>query len=586
MAYQETGDEAYAREFAYEVADWVKDCLRPLEGNVNAIGSAWRTIEAGIRMSGSWPSAFYAFRQSPSVADEALLGMVKTFAEHAYHLMPESRFSPGSNWGAMESNGLFCVGVLFPEFRDAETWRETAASRLYGELDRQVYPDGMQIELSSSYHQVSLRNFLGPLELARLNDVALPQGYLEKLERMYDYNLYAAMPNGYLAPVNDSGRSNIRRSLQQAAEFFPERTDFLWMATEGEEGARPARDSYAFPYSGYLVMRSGWDADDLYMLFDVGPFGYGHQHEDKLSLVTYAYGRQHVVDPGNYRYDNSKWRQHTLSAFGHNTVMVDGEGQRRRGAQSRWDYVVKEPLPHTWISKPDFDYAAGIFDEGYGSEKDRTVTHRRRVLFVKPVEGEAGYWVVSDLMTPSDEGVHRYEALFHLDVSPDSVRVDVGSSRVLTQNPIGSNFAIWPAPQAGLSGQVLAGQEEPVLRGWQQGPETVAPLPVASYTLAQKGTVRMAYILYPVPEGEDLPIQLVEAAPVTGGGAGVEVRFADGRVHHIVLADKAGSLVRLGNIETDGEAALVAVGGSGQVGRTLLVRGTRLKRNGKSIVGQ
>jgi hypothetical protein len=32
---------------------------------------------------------------------------------------------------------------------------------LYEELDNQVYPDGVQIELSSGYHHVSLNNFLG-----------------------------------------------------------------------------------------------------------------------------------------------------------------------------------------------------------------------------------------------------------------------------------------------------------------------------------------------------------------------------------------------------------------------------------------
>jgi len=129
-AYQETENEDYAREFADQLVSWLRDCPRPLEGDVNAVGSKWRTIEAGIRMGGSWPSAFYTLRESPSVDDEALLGMVKGFAEHAYHLMPESRFKSGSNWGTMESNGLFTVGVLFPEFKEAEAWRTTAISRL------------------------------------------------------------------------------------------------------------------------------------------------------------------------------------------------------------------------------------------------------------------------------------------------------------------------------------------------------------------------------------------------------------------------------------------------------------------------
>jgi hypothetical protein len=51
------------------------------------------------------------------------------------------------------------------------------------------------------------------------------------------------------------------------------------MASEGQAGMRPTATSCAFPYAGYLIMRSGWDLNDLYMMRDVGPCGYGHQRE-------------------------------------------------------------------------------------------------------------------------------------------------------------------------------------------------------------------------------------------------------------------------------------------------------------------
>ena len=49
----------------------------------------------------------------------------------------------------------------------------------------------------------------------------------------------------------------------------------------------PTETSHAFPYSGHYVMRSGWDKDATYLLFDAGPFGAGHQHEDKLHFVLW-----------------------------------------------------------------------------------------------------------------------------------------------------------------------------------------------------------------------------------------------------------------------------------------------------------
>ena len=78
-------------------------------------------------------------------------------------------------------------------------------------------------------------------------------------------------------------------------------------------------------------MRSGWSKDDRYLLLDAGPFGYGHQHEDKLNFVIYAYGSVLVLDPGNYPYDNSVWRKYITSSYAHNVLHIDGKEQHRGG---------------------------------------------------------------------------------------------------------------------------------------------------------------------------------------------------------------------------------------------------------------
>jgi hypothetical protein len=203
--------------------------------------------------------------------------------------------------------------------------------------------------------------------LAQLNDIALPADYLKRIERMYDFDVYAAMPDRRLPGVQDGGYMDIRRPLGEAARLFPERKEFLWYATDGKEGEPPAKTSYAFPYAGYFIMRSGWEPDACWMLFDGGPFGYGHQHEDKLNVIVHAYGKLLLVDPGNYQYERSKWRQYFIDSAAHNVVLVDGQPQRRRG-RPRSEYVVKEPLPHVWATAPEYDYVEATFDEGFGGE--------------------------------------------------------------------------------------------------------------------------------------------------------------------------------------------------------------------------
>jgi len=485
-----------------------------------------------------WLDAFYYFLSSPSFNDEDVITMVKSFAEHAQYLM---KFPMTGNWLTMEANGLYHVGAMFPEFKEAKTWSDTGMGRLYKELDVQVYPDGAQIELSTGYHQVSLSNFVGALKIAQLNNYPTPADYTAKLERMYNYDLYAAMPNGYLPGLNDGSYTNVRGYLREGFDFFPTRKDFQWMATDGAKGSPPEKTSYAFPYAGQFVMRSGWDKDARYLLLDAGPFGYGHQHEDKLSFVIHAYGANLLVDPGNYAYDNSPWRRYVIGSYAHNLIHVDGQYQRRQGLP-RDQYVVKEPLPHVWQTTKDFDYASASFGalayEGFGSKKAQLATHTRHILFVKRSgairqgEGSGDYWLVVDALQPNDDKPHTYEAMFHLDVK--DVDVDSATKRVLSLNKDAANLAIIPAADAGLSVDIVKGQEKPFVQGWvpARGYE-VRPIPTPIFKRAATGPVYFVYVFFPLPKGANLPVTSVEPVALSPDAARVKVRFTDGRVDEL-----------------------------------------------------
>lgn len=521
----------------------------PPEDSGNCVGSRWRTIEAGIRTGQTWFPAFFYFLSSPSFDDESVVTMVKSFVDHARHLMA---YPTGGNWLTMEANGLFHIGAMLPELKEAAEWRETAMQRLYAELDNQVYPDGAQIELATGYHQVSLRNFVMPVELAKLNDIPIPDDYLAKLERMYHYDLYAAMPDGRLPDLNDGGWVDVRPYCEQGYGYYPHRTDMQWMATDGAEGTPPDHDSYIFPYAGHLIMRSGWDRDARYLLFDAGPFGYSHQHEDKLHFVLYAYGRVHVTDPGNYAYDSSQWRAYHISAYAHNTIIVDARPQNRRGFD-RTQYVVKEPMAGNWISTEAYDYAVGVYSdpaegevtEGYGPERDTSVTHIRQIVFVKPL-----YWVVFDTLVPRDDEPHTYESPFHLEA--EDAEVNPSTNSVLTHNANASSLAIIPVPREGLTVEIVSGQEEPVVQGWAgAGGYEVRPIPTPTYRQSARGLTHFAYVFCPIQLGSACPVAEVRSLDVQadqGTGVGVEIRFADGSAQLVAVARGASELTVDGQV--------------------------------------
>ena len=68
--------------------------------------------------------------------------------------------------------------------------------------------------------------------------------------------------------------------------------------------------------------------------------------------------------------------------------MVDGQGQNRRA--NRAAFTITKPLENPWLSTKEFDYTAGTYEEGYGTNNDRSVSHRRQIMFVKPKTAPVG----------------------------------------------------------------------------------------------------------------------------------------------------------------------------------------------------
>ncbi|MBM3212895.1 heparinase, partial [Candidatus Poribacteria bacterium] len=361
--YWATGHEAYAQAFVKHLSSWIKQCPRPNDSG-NYSGSAWRTIECGIRMGSTWPDAYHRFLHSPSFTDHDVILFLKSCLEQAQHL----RKNPTSgNWLTMEMSGLYTIGALFPELKDADEWRSYAINRIYEELSKQFLPDGAQIELTPGYHQVALSNVLHIPELAkqvgRFHE--LPEDFVAKTEKAFDYNLYLMTPDRDMPKLNDSWHVNVPGTMRNAVELFPHRKDFLWVATNGKEGTMSEKTSYPFPYAGYYVMRSGWDEKANYLCFDAGPLGYGHVHQDKLNVVIWAYGREILFDAGGGSYERSKWRSYDIDTFSHNTVLVDGYPQRRQ-TRDRWACVSTEPLDVKWQSTDTYDFAVGSYNDAYG----------------------------------------------------------------------------------------------------------------------------------------------------------------------------------------------------------------------------
>jgi len=351
QAYWLTGDRKYALEFVRQVDDWI-------DRNPPKFGVNWAcTMDVAIRAA-NWVLGFYFFKDSKVFTDEFLIKFLKSLLIHGRHIMFNlENKGITTNHYLSDLVGLIYLGVAFPEFKEARKWREFGIKELVNEMNKQVYDDGMDFEASTCYHRLALELFFYPAVLCQLNGIELPQTFLDKLKKMFDFVLYVLKPNGRMPQIGDNDNSRLhvlgKREildmtylLTYAALYFNDPTykieDFgfateaLWLfGSDAYEQWRklPGRsveelESRAFPNGGIYVMRHKKD----YMVISCGSNGQGgrggHAHNDKLSFELCVDGEDIIVDPGTYVYTaNPEWRNKFRCTVYHNTVMVGNEEQ-------------------------------------------------------------------------------------------------------------------------------------------------------------------------------------------------------------------------------------------------------------------
>ncbi len=404
MAFEETGEDRYLRQWTSLTRSWIRSVpLGLLPSDV-----------AGRRIQ-NWIFAHYYFVttcRAPGLPAGFYLEFLHSLHEQTQWL--RENLTPARNHRTLELYAIFLTAVVFPEMKSAQDWLEFSRAELLRNLQTDLLPDGVQCELSTDYHHIVLRNYLGIRRLAALNGIAMPEEMDRLIGKALEFAVFIHKPDGMIPALSDGDVESYLDLLAQGADLYG-CDEMRYVATAGREGVAPSRRSRAFPDSGYYVLRSDWGEagepyqDARYLVFDCGPLGEGnHGHLDALNIEAAAYGRSLIVDPGRYTYDESgeiNWRVRFRGTESHNTVLVDGENQTRYEFHKR-KFKIRGPAPapelRRFHSEAGFDYLHGI-----ARSHQYPVRHDRKIFFCG---GE--YWIVLDRLFAEEP--HRYDLLFHL----------------------------------------------------------------------------------------------------------------------------------------------------------------------------
>ncbi|MFO7974073.1 MAG: heparinase II/III family protein, partial [Candidatus Hydrogenedentota bacterium] len=351
FGYAMTGNKRYAETFATQITSWLRNVPLPTSGWGKPRSPWWRTINAGIR-GDTWLWAYAIFLHSPAMTPELHAQILGAVAEHG-RLLRHHHKAPTGNWCVMEMQGLLNIAIMFPELKEAASWRNYGRDMLVTSLQKQIRPDGVHIEQSPNYHKGCIRWFLEPMLLAGRNGIAFPPEYRQTLSEMGEFALWATDPQGRTVALSDSDREVHTRMVLTSLAAALDRPELAWYRDVspwhywlfGVDKARqlydmrhttPAGFMRVFSDAGYVFGRSDWSPEGRYFVFDCGPRGRGHGHLDLLTIEIHGFGEMLIADPGRWLYGDDPLRKEIISTPAHNTISLDDQSHdtvedRRRG---------------------------------------------------------------------------------------------------------------------------------------------------------------------------------------------------------------------------------------------------------------
>ena len=489
VAYKKTGNEKYLEKWRWFMYDFAKD-------NPLTVKPIWRTLDTAIRIR-TWLNTYLTFRNSARFTAEDNTLYLKLIYEHAEHLKNTllRDFERTGNHVTTECAALFTMGCVFQEFAKAEEWRTVAMNRYVDEIKKVVPPDGLQAELSPSYHYGVVATYKQLYDIAKINDIRLPESFTSRLLDMYRAPVLLMDQWGDHVRTNDSSLKKIKEISKEGLKIGYDPV-LAWVVSDGKEGEELPSTTF-LNYAGFYMMRSGWRDNGMFLFFRGGPQGIGHVEQEKLQIVLKAWGKTLLFDPGKYPYDQSDWRRFSINTPSHNTIIVDGKWQYRKK-------VIPEkfsPVDNLFCTTPLFDYVSSSYTDGYVTnvynpkksyqpqiwmnDRDTTVTHTRNVLYLKPY-----YALIIDQLEGSGE--HVFDAHFHLDAPTAALNSDGHYVHSVRNDSV--QIGIYAIDKENLQTEIIQGQDTPLL-GWY--PIEHRAIPTVRFRKKQETPASFATFLYP-----------------------------------------------------------------------------------------
>tara|TARA_R110001592_G_scaffold363328_1_gene684156 strand:+ start:20062 stop:21981 length:1920 start_codon:yes stop_codon:yes gene_type:complete len=368
-AYWSTGNEKYAKEWIFQLKDWIKDNPKGLSKENDRF--AWRPLETSRRVQDQ-TTLFNYFIKSENFTPEFLMEFLLNYYKQAE--LVSANYTKEGNHRLFQAQRMIYGGGFFQEFKNAERWRKEGIEILNEEIKVQVLADGFHFEISQHYHIGSIETFLKGLQMAQLCNLEdeFPMEYITTIKDMIYASLKSSFPDMSYPMFGDAWATSSSAFIKKYKEWsaiFPEDQIIKFYATNGRKGQAPNFLSTRLSETGLTSFRNGWDNKSTSLIMRAGMRGGKfHTQPDNGTFELWHKGVNLMPDAGCYVYAGDKevmekrnyYRQSSI----HQTLTLNDED------------VAIDTKELKWHTSENLDYLV------YENQSYDNLKHRRSVFFV------------------------------------------------------------------------------------------------------------------------------------------------------------------------------------------------------------
>ena len=410
-AYYMTKDEKYILSWKEVFTDWMKNY--PCPEVIKDEYFPWSGLQIAERVSSQADLMTY-YIHSANFTPEWLSIFLTQYVDQVESI--RKLYKPEGNILVTQLYSLTLAGVLFPELKKAEEWVEEGTRKLNEQIKEQFNPDGIQNELDPSYHVGAISDFYNAYEVAKENNKAhyFSADYMPSLRKATEFVMDLVYPNYSVENFNDTRSGRMQKSMliknfTRYAQMFPDNEGMKWMATQGKEGKKPTYTLKAYEYSGYYMLRNGWDQDpskvSMFILKNnYNPKKKWHCQADNNTFSLFHKGRNFFPDAGVYAYSGDSQRNVYEQTAWHNTITIFENNIDQmlgkfiyKGTDGNTNYIVTENAAYIQKETPKSD----------------VLNHRRSVFHVNHNDIDNGFFVLVDELYGPEKG-QKYNLNFNL----------------------------------------------------------------------------------------------------------------------------------------------------------------------------